>query len=365
MMRKLLLVLALCELASSRFVYRIIRKQHNLELGFEDDDFIRLVDQQFERFSTSMDVYEESVKKCIEEFIANADYCEHKCFGKNFDRFSEGLDLVLFKNFAIFQHMIDVVFNENCLAKNEVRYTCIRLMKDVKYLLTNSMDVIESVEANKEKYIKGAFEKKMFRKLMQLLDYLFEKFEAYEKASTTRKSTMQGAVWVFYESKKATYKSPKQAESKDEDEPDDSYNLSLEIIKRIGELYPQEHDRFREYISVMQLANPFEFEDNLAIAEMMHIKEMTKEEKMSKFTDMTKFENPKSTNQGGNGNSLFAAATKTMKDVREECSNAEDVDACIEKKKTQYNIDEEEDEEEKEEEQHDDRRLSKSQKYVV
>lgn len=364
-MRKLLLILALWELASARFVYRIIRKQHNLELGFENDDFIRLVDQQFQKFSTSLDVYEKSVKKCIDEFIPNPDYCEHKCLGKNFDRFSEGLDFVLFKNFAIFQHIIDVAFNENCLGQNEIRYTCIRMIKDIKYLLTNSMDVIESIQSNSEKYVKGAFQKKIFNNLINLLSYLFDQFQKYEKESETRKSTMQGTVWVYFQTKKATYESVLESGDQvlESDAGDDTNAISMEIIRRIGELYPQEHDRFREYISVMQLPNPFEYEDNLAIAEMNRIKEMTKSEKMSKFVDATKFQNPKNTEKGYQANSLFSASTKTIKDVKEECKNAEDIDSCIEKKKKEYELDDEEEDEQ--EEQQEDRRLSQSKKYVV
>jgi hypothetical protein len=333
-MTKILLIMVLLHFSTSKLVYKIIRKQHNLELGFEGQDFIRLTDIQFKKFDTSLDVYQESVKECIKNYMPKPEYCEHRCLGENLSRFTEGLDMVEYKNFAIFQHMIDVAFNENCLDADENRFTCLRMMKDSKYLLTNSFDVIETFRVNKGKYINSTFEESQYDRIINILMYLFDEYEKYEKQMTLRRQVMQGEIWVFFQTTKETFiESQKPNSVTNEDGSENLSAVSLEIIRRIGELYPLEHDKYRKYIDIMKLPNPFEYEDNLALEELRLIREDTLRSHILNLQSITHFDN-----LDGRKSQKIQAPVKTMEDVEKECSEEEDIEFCIEGKIKEYGI---------------------------
>ena len=112
---KVLFILFFLKFIYLKKVRRIPKKWYILDFNFEGKDFLSMIESQFKRFNEYFIKFEKDHLRCIDENIIQPELAERVCFGHDFDIFNKAFDVELYKINSIFEHMVDIAFNENCM----------------------------------------------------------------------------------------------------------------------------------------------------------------------------------------------------------------------------------------------------------
>ena len=211
---KILILSLLIYLVNNRKVRRIIKTNYDLPFN---DDLKEVVEVEFSKFEGKIENFNKNTMDCVEKHIVRPDFAEKTCFGDNFSKFNKGFDLLTFKIKSIFENMLEIAFNKNCINKSNVIKECFRLLEDTKILINNEYDVIRILNANEKKYLTANFQEDDFKEIFSFVKFIIEKFKEFEVELPNHRLVTQGLAWSFFLKKKGEMKNHELFDPEDSD----------------------------------------------------------------------------------------------------------------------------------------------------
>ena len=201
------LILAfLCTLSQARQVKRIFKKVYLHRSYYYGRKFHKLIDKQFKRFDKSYVMLFKEVDHCIHEHHTDPPACEEICLGRNFKRVKQRFEMVTLRVRSIFDNILQVLFNDNCMNNKDLIETCKMLWDDLLVLDYYGYNINLIVNKNKEKYIDELFTEEEFTRIFDLVKFLFKKYEEYMKERENVRMVMLGRLYNIVMTKTRKYK---------------------------------------------------------------------------------------------------------------------------------------------------------------
>ena len=201
-----LVLLCLSLSAQAREVKRIIKKVYLHRSYYYGAKFKKLITKQFKRFDKSYVMLFKEVDHCIHEHHKDPPACEEICLGKNFKRVKQRYEMVTLRVRSIFDNILQVLFNDNCMNNKDLIETCKTLWDDILVLDYYGYNINLIVQKNKDKYIDELFTKQEFDRIFELVKFLFDKFKKYMKERENVRMVMLGRLYNIVMTKTRQYK---------------------------------------------------------------------------------------------------------------------------------------------------------------
>lgn len=206
LLRMLIGLFCLLQPTLNREVKRIVKKVYLHRSYYYGRKFKRLISKQFKRFDKSyIDLFKES-RKCVHEHKEVPIDCEKICLGPNFKRIKQRYEMVNLRVKSIFDNIVQVLFNDNCMNNEVLKPTCKLLWHDVKMLDYYDYNTIVLLRKNKYNYIDDIFSKGEFERIFLIIRYLFNKFSKYMADRTDVRMVMLGRLFVILENKTMSFR---------------------------------------------------------------------------------------------------------------------------------------------------------------
>lgn len=225
MKMKIVLLLLAAEGCRGRNVTRIIRDHYTAPLDYRDEHFKELVDDEILRYNRTIENYKANIIKCIDKYIPNPDEAKDRCVGDEFFKVNEGADLERVKIASLFESLLDVAFNENCMQYEERYDFCVEMLTDTKFLMNNGYEVVDTLTSNREKYIDKTITFDIFIGIVNLVKYALDRFEGFREEMENDLELNRAAVWQYFLDMRAKIYEDNQVfnknvNSEDEEEPE-------------------------------------------------------------------------------------------------------------------------------------------------
>jgi hypothetical protein len=166
-----------------------------------------LINKQFKRFDKSYVNLFKEVDHCIHEHHTDPPACEEICLGRNFKRVKQRFEMVTLRVRSIFDNILQVLFNDNCMNNKDLIVTCKMLWDDLLVLDYYGYNINLIVKKNKSKYIDELFTEEEFDRIFDLVKFLFEKYYTYMKERENVRMVMLGRLYSIVMTKTRQYKS--------------------------------------------------------------------------------------------------------------------------------------------------------------
>ena len=175
-MLSIILLILLCNQSQAREIKRVIKKVYLHRSYYYGAKFHKLITKQFKRFDKSYVMLFKEVDHCIHENRTDPPLCERVCLGRNFKRVKQRFEMVTLRVRSIFDNILQVLFNDNCMNNKALISTCKMLWDDILVLDYYGYDINLVINKNKTKYVDELFTQEEFDRVFSLVKILFEKY---------------------------------------------------------------------------------------------------------------------------------------------------------------------------------------------
>lgn len=108
---------------------------------------------------------------------------------------------------SIFENMIQIFFNDNCMNNIALHDTCKQLWDDLKVLDYFGLETPGIIKENQDKYIDDEFTEHEFNRIYKVLKYLLDRFRDYMDERESVQLVLLGRIFNYLETKTAAYRS--------------------------------------------------------------------------------------------------------------------------------------------------------------
>lgn len=274
-------------LVTSKTVYRIIRPPDLVHVNFQNERFKQMVDVEMTNFNKITDAVDSEIRDCLVKNIVQPEAARVICLGDNFVRFRNRFLLATFRIKSIFEHLLDLLVTQNCLIYQQSDAQCYQFLQDAKVLIQNEYDVLAVIDANQKRYITPTLDQDKFDQLFDLMVYLVQKFEDYERSLKELKETMVGKIWLYYRENIVNGKvSLFDGKSRPMTQTDTDVLELVERVNKAVELkFSGAHSDYRSFIEIEGAPNPFEDDDAIVQAQIEEAAEARFEENKEKVAE--------------------------------------------------------------------------------
>jgi hypothetical protein len=175
------------------------------------------------------------VDACIHEHHKDPPFCEEQCLGRNFKRVKQRFEMITLRVRSIFDNILQVLFNDNCMNNKDIIDTCKSLWDDLLVLDYYGYNINLIVKKNKEKYIDELFTDQEFDRVFSLVKFLFEKYYEYMSERENVRLVMLGRLYNIVETKTRQYRKEDHVSIIENPEPIDQEKFGLMFQKKLEE----------------------------------------------------------------------------------------------------------------------------------
>ena len=227
------ILLALAWQSRAREVGRIIKKVYLHRSYYYGPKFQKLIEKQFKRFDRSYVMLFKEMDACIHEHHKDPPFCEEHCLGRNFKRVKKRFEMITLRVRSIFDNILSVLFNDNCMNNRDLIETCKSLWDDLLVLDYYGYNINFVVKKNKAKYVDELFTEQEFQRVFGLVERLFEKYYAYMKDRDNVRLVMLGRLYNIIETKTRQYRSADHESILGNPEPIDQEQFGLMFQQKL------------------------------------------------------------------------------------------------------------------------------------
>ena len=193
-------------MSQAREIKRVIKKVYLHRSYYYGKKFHKLIAKQFKRFDKSYVMLFKEIDHCIHENKTDPPLCERVCLGRNFKRVKQRFEMVTLRVRSIFDNILQVLFNDNCMNNKELILTCKMLWDDILVLDYYGYDINRIIKKNKTKYVDELFTEEEFTRVFDLVQILFEKYYAYMKERENVRLVLLGRLYNIVMTRTRQYK---------------------------------------------------------------------------------------------------------------------------------------------------------------
>lgn len=264
-MKKFCSLLLLIFSIQAKLVYRIIRPRDYLHISFQDEEFKTLVEREINKFDVMLEKFQTELEDCLMDHASKVELAQIICLGEEFSIFHDRYTLTEFKIQSIFENIIYLLISQNCRIYLGAEDKCNQLIQDIRFLVANNYDVLPVIDTNKNNYISQNLTSEQFSKFYDLLEFCFEKYDEFTEKSKSKRDIMRGKLWIYYEENvlHGHGHDDHGMQNGDKTLAEAENQISVKIIRAISEENQEENGKFRNFIELETLPNPFQYEDEL------------------------------------------------------------------------------------------------------
>ena len=203
----LLFLLTLLHVSNQREIKRIVKKVYLHRSFYYGKTFRKLISKQFRRFDHSYVKLFKEKTRCIKERQEDPPAAELLCLGANFKKVRQRFQMITLRIKSIFDNMLQIFFNDNCMNNVVLHEVCKELWDDLKVLDYYELETPEIIYENKEKYIDENFTPHEFERIFKILRYMLKRFKKYMDDRDSVQLVLLGRLFNYLEQKTRAFRS--------------------------------------------------------------------------------------------------------------------------------------------------------------